>query len=289
MKMKNQLLLFSSLRRVVPFFFFGGINLLLFCCLGLFLPACRPNVPQTPPPSNPTATSLDLKDSVLEMIPGEQRQLNYTVTPKGASVSFDSSAPNIVFVDSKGTLSALKEGKAIVRLKAGNYEAFCKITVEQKDDSQTFETLPLPRMGLIGNTLEEVKCYEGSHNGILDPRLSYFDESRQANAYAFNVNDDVTKVRIYYLQEVKGYGERVQSIALLVSPIEYVFELKGDKARLNQAFRRLMTQNLFFVSNISAYGVAYINPEQRIGVQVAPSKHPELGLLAQLEYKSIAR
>lgn len=292
MKMKSPLLhtLFSP-RRAVRTLSLRSSSLLLTYGLGITLTACHPNTPPAPPTpiEHPTATALEIKESTLDMVPGEQRQLNYTVTPEGASVSFDSSAPDIVFVDDKGMLSALKEGKAIIHLQAGNYEAFCQITVEQKDDSRTFATLPLPQMDLFGNTLETLQSYEASHNGRFEPRLSRFDETHQAQAYAFNVQDDVTKVRIYYLQEVKGQGERVQAIALLVSPIDYVFDIQGSKARLNQAFRRLMSKNLFFVSNISAYGVTYVNPELRLGVQVAPSKHPELGLLAQLEYKPIAR
>ena len=67
-----------------------------------------------------------------EMIVGDTLDLTATVSPDNASnktVTWSSSAPEIVTVDGEGHVTAVKEGSAEIIARAGSYSGICKVTV----------------------------------------------------------------------------------------------------------------------------------------------------------------
>ncbi len=83
-------------------------------------------------------TKVTLDQKTLELIEGETATLTATVTPKNATVKkvkFTSNKPEIVKVSSKGTLTAVKEGTAVITVTStdGNgKKATCTVIVRKK-------------------------------------------------------------------------------------------------------------------------------------------------------------
>ena len=78
--------------------------------------------------------SIDMYTTVLELLVGDEDQLAYEVYPaiSEAEVTWRSSAPNIVSVDAKGNIKALKAGKTIITVYSSTNRgiyAVCEVTV----------------------------------------------------------------------------------------------------------------------------------------------------------------
>ena len=100
-------------------------------------------------------TSLTLNKSSLTLVEGEDFTLEASIQPSDATdktVLWSSSAPDIVWVDA-GTVTALKEGEAVITAKAGEKSATCTVTVTGKVIA--VESVKLSRIALqmtIGDT-----------------------------------------------------------------------------------------------------------------------------------------
>ena len=76
--------------------------------------------------------SVELNKTEAELVVGETLRLEATVLPEEASgltVTWSSSASEIVSVDDEGNVSALSEGKATITAEAGGVTATCDVTV----------------------------------------------------------------------------------------------------------------------------------------------------------------
>ena len=84
-------------------------------------------------------TSIRLSESRLSLVLGDSHQLSATVLPSNATyktVSWRSSNPSIVSVDTNGKLTALAKGTAVIIAMAtdnSNVSASCNVTVAQND------------------------------------------------------------------------------------------------------------------------------------------------------------
>lgn len=239
-------------------------------------------------PQNIEATSLILNETGLELIEGEQVKLSLTVVPAKATLTYMSDNPEIAFIDSNGLVSAVKQGKTKIRVSSGKLSKECTITVQRADNSKTFSTLPLPPIILFSKSQTEIDQWEAKNGGTFEPKLSGEEPGTGVEMYAFNVaGDPHVKLRIYRMEKNKSGDLLVSETSLFATPVEYVFDLNGGKARLNSAFRKLMSQSGFVLSGISPMGASYVNPTARIGVIIGPTKHPNIGLMAQFNYKII--
>lgn len=243
------------------------------------------------PGSSPAVTpaeSIILDDGQLELIEGEVYKLSVTILPSNATVQYSSSDESIAYVD-KGTIFAIKPGKAVITIASGSIKKECQVSVVIANQSKTFARLPIPEFALLGNPDKaSVFAWEEAHGGTHEPRLSKTDESTGQEIIAFNVNDETIRLRIYTISSLSEKKPPVVSeIALYASPIDYVFEIKGSGARLNQALRKLMTREGYILSHITSLGASYVNPTISMGVIISPAKHPEIGDLALFNYKRL--
>ena len=77
--------------------------------------------------------SIELNESVLYLYEGDTATLTATVKPDNATdktVTWTSSNPSIVTVDSDGQVKAMSKGSATITAKAGDVSATCAITVQ---------------------------------------------------------------------------------------------------------------------------------------------------------------
>ena len=77
--------------------------------------------------------SIELNESVLYLYEGDTATLTATVKPENATdktVTWTSSNPSIVTVDSDGQVIAMSKGSATITAKAGDVSATCAITVQ---------------------------------------------------------------------------------------------------------------------------------------------------------------
>ncbi len=93
---------------------------------------------------NPRAIGVGISESELTLYKGEYKKLSAKVMPEtvNQAVTWSSSDPSVVAVDSKGNLSAKTKGEAVITVKTADkgysgkgYTASCKITVKIKPES----------------------------------------------------------------------------------------------------------------------------------------------------------
>ncbi len=81
-----------------------------------------------------------LDKAELTLVEGETGMLKAGVLPEDATektVAWESSDPAVASVDENGTITAVKEGRAVITAKAGGASAQCTVTVNPIDDSVT--------------------------------------------------------------------------------------------------------------------------------------------------------
>ncbi|MBO4605608.1 MAG: Ig-like domain-containing protein [Bacteroidales bacterium] len=76
--------------------------------------------------------SIKLDQEEIHMMPGQTLQLNATVVPADASVSWSSSRTGVATVDQKGEITAVALGETVITAKAGDKSAECLVKVEQE-------------------------------------------------------------------------------------------------------------------------------------------------------------
>ena len=79
------------------------------------------------------ATAITLDSSSKALIPGTAFKLTAAVTPSNTTdtLTWSSSASDIATVAKDGTVTALKEGSAIITATAGAFKAECKVTISK--------------------------------------------------------------------------------------------------------------------------------------------------------------
>lgn len=81
-------------------------------------------------------TGVALNRTQLTMLPGETFTLVASVLPSDASdktVSWSTSAPEVVTVDQNGMVTALAEGTATITVTASGFSSSCTVTVEKSN------------------------------------------------------------------------------------------------------------------------------------------------------------
>ena len=107
--------------------------------------------------SNPfiAVTSISLNKESIELLEGEEEKLRADILPVEAtdqSVEWSSSEPEIAWV-ADGTVTAIKEGQAVITAKAGDKTASCTVKVSKK--AVAVESITLGRIALelvVGQT-----------------------------------------------------------------------------------------------------------------------------------------
>ncbi len=104
--------------------------------------------------NKPTVTVINVKGvslntTTLNLTEGGTSKLTATINPHNANnknVTWKSSNPDIVSVDSNGNIKALKPGTATITVttKDGNYTATCQVTVDKKPD--TYKVIFTPKV-----------------------------------------------------------------------------------------------------------------------------------------------
>ena len=77
-------------------------------------------------------TELKLDKAEVHMSPGQVWQLNATVKPEGASISWSSNKTDVATVDREGTVTAVALGEAVITASAGEKSAQCLVKVEKE-------------------------------------------------------------------------------------------------------------------------------------------------------------
>ena len=120
------------------------------------------------PSSSPTVTlaeSIILDDAQLELIEGELYKLSVTILPSNATVQYSSSDESVAYVD-RGTIFAIKPGKAVITIASGAIKKECQVSVVIADQSKTFARLPIPEFTLLGDPDKaNVFAWEEAHGG----------------------------------------------------------------------------------------------------------------------------
>lgn len=108
---------------------------ILLPALGLFLGACQPTQPVTPPGPVETVTGVEVDHESLSLQVGQTSQLNASVKPislDDRSVTWSSDHPEFAAVDASGMVTAVAVGVAHVRATANADQtkfAECEVTV----------------------------------------------------------------------------------------------------------------------------------------------------------------
>lgn len=87
-------------------------------------------------------TGITLNKNSTEIIKGESETLVATVKPENATdktVAWSCDNETIATVDQNGKIMAIKGGKTTIRAKAGNYSAYCDVTVKVPVSSITLD------------------------------------------------------------------------------------------------------------------------------------------------------
>ena len=79
-----------------------------------------------------TVESITLDQEEIHMSPGQTWQLNATVVPEGASVTWSSSQTSVATVDQEGKVTAVGIGETFVKATAGDKTAECLVKVEEE-------------------------------------------------------------------------------------------------------------------------------------------------------------
>lgn len=77
-------------------------------------------------------TELKLDKAEVHMSPGQVWQLNATVKPEGASISWSSNKTDVATVDREGKVTAVAIGEAVITASAGEKSAQCLVKVEKE-------------------------------------------------------------------------------------------------------------------------------------------------------------
>ncbi len=77
-------------------------------------------------------TELKLDKAEVHMSPGQVWQLNATVNPEGASISWSSNKTDVATVDREGKITAVALGEAVITASAGEKSAQCLVKVEKE-------------------------------------------------------------------------------------------------------------------------------------------------------------
>ena len=77
-------------------------------------------------------TELKLDKAEVHMSPGQVWQLNATVKPEGASISWSSNKTEVATVDREGKVTAVALGEAVITASAGEKSAQCLVKVEKE-------------------------------------------------------------------------------------------------------------------------------------------------------------
>ena len=125
------------------------IAILLVSAALLPLVSCEKDT-QTPPPTptNVPVTGVELDITEIGLVVGETAVLTATVLPENATdktVSWSSSAPEIVSVDENGNVQALAVGDAVITVATadGGKTAECIVTVSQTINGHEYVDLGL--------------------------------------------------------------------------------------------------------------------------------------------------
>lgn len=126
--------------------------------------------------------SVELNKTEAELVVGETLRLEATVLPEEASgltVTWSSSASEIVSVDDEGNVTALSEGKATITAEAGGVTATCDVTVssasipvesvtvsEESIEIKIGETFTLTATVLPENAEDKTVTWSSSDNAI---------------------------------------------------------------------------------------------------------------------------
>ena len=81
---------------------------------------------------NPTKVTLEVQTTSLTIEEGDTKQIQYTVTPADMPIAFSCDNNDVATVDSKGLVTAVAAGSAIVTLLVENQKAMVSVSVTEK-------------------------------------------------------------------------------------------------------------------------------------------------------------
>jgi len=139
------------------------------------------------PVTEPTVTDIFFATDVLKVTVGESMTLSYSVRPVSAQstpVTWTSSDPSIVSVDSKGKITVLKEGVAVIKVTVKSNSKFAEITINGVVDQAEIGAEPIV---VYPSIVEDVVTVKG---GAQIDRISIIS-SEGKNAANIKVNSDV--------------------------------------------------------------------------------------------------
>lgn len=137
-------------------------------------------------------TGVTLTPQELILDPGDIQQLTCSIAPVDANVQdviWSSDNPDVAVVDTKGTVTAIKAGSAVITVTSveGYYTATCSVTVENSITGLTFEETEGDL--LIGQslTLVPIKTPETADDSeytweSADPEIASVDENGKVTA-----------------------------------------------------------------------------------------------------------
>ena len=142
--------------------------------------------------------SVSLSQTAITLYEGQSTTLVATVKPDNATnktVTWSSSASEIASVDQEGKVSAIKAGIATITAKAGEKQATCKVTVQEK-----------PKVSSISFNTNSFNGYIGSDYPVsvsVPPENAQYDlEWKVSDSRVASIQGDGTSARIH----TKDYG-----------------------------------------------------------------------------------
>lgn len=155
--------------------------------------------------STPAHTSLSLKTDQLELFVGHSAQIEYTVTPEDALVTFSSDEADIATVSDKGLVTARSKGNCRIAVKSADTTAYVSVSVHEEGIAREQE-MPLMKFQVEQDasgkvTDAEVLAYEAALGRKM--QSIQYDDEHTLRAFV-NKELNVITTAVYGIDAIDG-------------------------------------------------------------------------------------
>ncbi|MFR3682868.1 MAG: Ig-like domain-containing protein, partial [Eubacterium callanderi] len=179
--------------------------------------------------------SITLNKTELELEEGQSEQLTAAVLPENATtktVTWTSSQPEVATVDSKGEVTAVKSGQAVIKAAIGDKEATCTVTVTENENPAVIpveSVSVLPKvMGMMAGMSSRLRVTVLPENAT-DKTVTW--TSSDPNVVLVNAEGAVTFVSAGKATITASAGGKEDTCEVTVSANPYLtkYELSPEK------------------------------------------------------------
>lgn len=190
----------------------------LIVMIAIVVPACAGATPVR-------AASLSMNRQQLVLFTGQHASLTVNGKKKGKLVKWRSSDKKIVRVDQKGTVTAVKKGKAAITARIGKMKLSCKVTVKKDPAPKALERAKTVAAGSLSYTDRPGRTL--IYTGM--PRLDYLTEALVREMEIDGSWPDEKILNRIYTYMARHFYYLKDRHYLDILPAYYQADLLGDK------------------------------------------------------------